>query len=509
MGALGKTLVFLNVLAAGAFIYLATADWSKRQAWTEDVFRHELAIQGLPLQAPEGAEDSSGTWVPFHFNVSDSVALTEIRRTTLEKHIPAGGAFGGGVVTNQTDEVKRLQTKVRDTIGAADGLPAKIALLRTYLLNLAESGAERDGINALLRDLLDQRRFAEARRELPLLGSTPAQVAALTALVRLGDLHDDAALQSQELVVAAKKALDDAARTTRLIYEAPGGGGAAEPLRLAAELADNNLADRNAVNTAQAKLQELVAAQAQSAAEKEAMSNLLPLLVSPPTDVKVAETAEKVGEKLLDARFEAALVLASTTAGGGKGVRDPDAKALAIAHLLYHIDAHQPWDDRRAWHERVQRVVGMTNYVRAADAQATALADMAQRLQGEIKAGEAAFQAEYQALVHRAMFLATQFDDVQSRLDEQKRLAADHDQILKNREQEFVDLDKDLKKARVDAKQVLADLRKDQADLYQLNLRIREAQDNLFQMESRVKALEEKVTRKNESKPAAGNSAGR
>jgi hypothetical protein len=509
MGALGKTLVFLNVLAAGAFIYLATADWSKRQAWTEDVFRHELAIKGLPLQAPEGAEDSSGTWVPFHFNISDSVSLTEIRRSTLEKHIPAGGALGGGVVTNQTDEVKRLQSKVRDTLNATDGLDKRIILLRTYLLNLAQSGAERDGINALLRDVLTPQRFAEARRELPLLGSTPAQVAALTALVRLGDLHDDTALQSQDLVIAAKKALDDAARTTRLVYGDAGGGGASEALRLAAELADNNLADRNAVNSAQAKLQELVAAQAQSAAEKEAMSNLVPLLVSPPTDVKVAETAEKVGEKLLDARFEAALVPATTTAGGGKAVRDPDAKSLAIAHLLYHIDAHQPWEERKAWHERVQRVVGMTNYVRAADAQATALADMAQRLQGEVRAGEAAFQAEYQALVQRAMFLSTQFDDVQSRLDEQKRLAADHEQILRNREQEFVELDKDLKKARIDAKQVLADLRNDQTDLYKLNVKIREAQDNLFQMETRLKALEEKITRKTESKPAAGTSAGR
>src|SRR5262249_15758965 len=147
------------------------------------------------------------------------------------------------------------QSKVRDTLNATDGLEKRIPLLRTYLLNLAQSGAERDGINALLRDLLTPQRFAEARRELPLLGSTPAQVAALTALVRLGDLHEDTALQSQELVIAAKKALDDAARTTRLVYAEAGGG--SEALRLATELADNNMADRNAVNSAQAKLQEL------------------------------------------------------------------------------------------------------------------------------------------------------------------------------------------------------------------------------------------------------------
>ena len=44
-----KFLVILNILATGGFVYLAGLDYSVRQAWSQAVFQHELAIDGLPL----------------------------------------------------------------------------------------------------------------------------------------------------------------------------------------------------------------------------------------------------------------------------------------------------------------------------------------------------------------------------------------------------------------------------------------------------------------------------
>jgi len=46
-------LIFLNWIAAGAFVYLLFLDYSVRQEWTYAVFRNYLAIWGLPLAEEE------------------------------------------------------------------------------------------------------------------------------------------------------------------------------------------------------------------------------------------------------------------------------------------------------------------------------------------------------------------------------------------------------------------------------------------------------------------------
>jgi hypothetical protein len=552
MGALGKTLVIFNVLAAGAFVYIATLDWGARQAWTEAAFKHELAIKGLPLQRVGSPETVDAGSVPFEFQLSDSTTLHQLKESTLQNSIPPGGTtFGASpseVVDNQTREVERVRDKVRENINAQDGPELKRRLLLTFLLNLAKTGAERDGINALLRDLYDQRRQADARRELHLLGRTPAQVAALNGLYWLGRFEEEGALQNRELVAVTKKELAQAARALvpasipataskeqreeamrRLnnaltaIVDANGEspdanrigaakqalagaaeGGATELLNAAAEIAGNALTNAEAIADASSRLQKVIVDLAETNPEKEAMQSLIPLLAQP-KNANIPELAEKVGRGLLDARFEEAIAQAST-APGGRDMREPDAKAMAIAHLLYHIDAHQPWEERKQWHDRVQKIVGMTNYVRAADAQATALSEMSQRLQAEIKAEDAEFQTDYQALAHRAMFLAAQFDDVQSRLNEQARLEADHTQSLTLRAQEFADLTAQLKAAQADAKKVLAELRKEQGDLYQTNVKLRQTQDNLFNLESQLRAMEERVSRLTAPKTTTGTS---
>lgn len=49
MSLLGKILAIFNVLAAAGFIYVATMDRGKRMEWSYAVYRHDLAIDGLPL----------------------------------------------------------------------------------------------------------------------------------------------------------------------------------------------------------------------------------------------------------------------------------------------------------------------------------------------------------------------------------------------------------------------------------------------------------------------------
>ena len=49
MSILGKLLAVGNVLVAVGFLSLAAMDWAKRHAWTYAVYRHELALTGLPI----------------------------------------------------------------------------------------------------------------------------------------------------------------------------------------------------------------------------------------------------------------------------------------------------------------------------------------------------------------------------------------------------------------------------------------------------------------------------
>ncbi len=53
MSLLGKILALVNILAAVGFIYLAASDYGKRQQWSYAVYRHDLAINGLPLDEKE------------------------------------------------------------------------------------------------------------------------------------------------------------------------------------------------------------------------------------------------------------------------------------------------------------------------------------------------------------------------------------------------------------------------------------------------------------------------
>src|SRR5436305_12465925 len=49
MSLFGKVLAFLNVLGVLGLAALASMDYARRQAWAYAVFRHDLVVDGLPL----------------------------------------------------------------------------------------------------------------------------------------------------------------------------------------------------------------------------------------------------------------------------------------------------------------------------------------------------------------------------------------------------------------------------------------------------------------------------
>jgi hypothetical protein len=104
MSLLGKILAILNVMAALAFTFLALADYSKRQSWAYSVFRHDLAIDGLPLDKDE-------------LGLDGRPRVDDLGKETQEDVFRQ---VGGQPVTTQVEEVARLRSVMQSKLDQPD-----------------------------------------------------------------------------------------------------------------------------------------------------------------------------------------------------------------------------------------------------------------------------------------------------------------------------------------------------------------------------------------------------
>lgn len=207
MSILGKVLAILCVVAAAAFLYLATADWQERQTWSYAVYRQDLALNGLPVDE----EQKNADGVREVDKLSDD--------TVRQIFQPVGGA---GEKT-QIAEVRRLQQNLR---GELDGLPdenQKRVWMMNRLVPLARTLGEREALEDQIRkgpiqDLLGpngpfELAFQEVLRPKPGVGWDPEdrRLAIAHLLFNLADVFNKDAGEYQRqyqrvLVVIGLKA---------------------------------------------------------------------------------------------------------------------------------------------------------------------------------------------------------------------------------------------------------------------------------------------------------------
>ena len=526
MSILGKLLIVFNLLAAGAFAYFTLENYSARQRLTTAQLEREIILQGIPVQGPEtppaGLDKDN---VPFSFLVSEgSPRMESIEKKKLDKLIPPGDQFfGGEAVADQTAEIKRLQQKVIASIPApgADPVP-RLGALRGYLLNLARTGAERDGVNGLF-DLRDPQREYLARRDLPLVARTQSQTAALRALVEITELGDPQAVPAED-IRAARIALAREAIRRFLLGEVPHGvAGAGDKqeaerqLRNAllavfegkgnkddvkaaapgfehlAAVAVEPLADQPSIDRAAAALVNYALARGETESEKAALTAVATLIRPPALNfVKDAEI-EKASLNLLNSKFDDA----AQPATGKPGSTTLGQKARKIAHILYHIDAHRHLDRtpevvsaRKAWHQRVATVVGLPEYIRAAEAQATEYADAAQRLVSVITEEESAFRAQYQEAIQRVTALYTQWLSLDAQYRAQQAITAENERLMAERRTERDNLKQNLDTQIIKAREALEGLQRTQAQLFAIQKQLRDAQAALLTLEGELRRIE-------------------
>src|SRR4051794_6209149 len=111
MTTLGKLLLFVNLLAAGGFVYLATQDWKARQDVAAAALRYKLALVGLPLGGGPGESASlpgdPEAEIPFPMDLA-GVPVGTVSKAFLDsyfKGVQPDTLLGTGTVPNQLAEV--------------------------------------------------------------------------------------------------------------------------------------------------------------------------------------------------------------------------------------------------------------------------------------------------------------------------------------------------------------------------------------------------------------------
>ncbi len=524
MSMLGKVLIVFNLLAAGAFAYFTLENYKARQELTWAEFRNQVILDGLPVESGPAPKDTER--VAFAYQMKPGLIFTEIDRKQLTQLVPAGGSLlGAEAVGDQTSEVVRLKAKVMAGLPGIDvnGGRDRLDGLLKYLRNLARTGAERDGVNALL-DYFDNNKKGAARRDLALLARTSSQVEALKALAEVVDLGDPQAEANeatrQSRITNARKAIgrfalgevshgasgtdaDELRRVLTNLLTTPNEGGKqpvkdaakADPagFTLIADAAASPLTDKASADTAARALTAYAVGRATGGtAETNALTQIATLINPPAANFNAVTTVDSAMTELLNLKFDDAAAALPT---GRTGKDSTLGKTRKIAHLLYHIDAdrHLLADaaaDRKAWHERVAVVVGLPEYVRVAEAQASEYAEAGDRLISAITDEETTFRDQYQAAEQRARSLQSRYEALDSELKDQQAITAENVRLKNERETERDALKKDLLKAQEDAKTALDKLKNTQARHFTITKQLRDAQEAILQLEQELRKRE-------------------
>jgi hypothetical protein len=149
MSLIGKIFAVLNILAAIGFVVVAGMDWGQRQRWAYAVYRHDLFVEGLPIDAKETGPDGKPR-------------VEKLTDATLAAILPGGS---GASVRTQEEEVNQVHNLVRGKIDSPEVAGTKSQKLARYLRPLARTGRERDNLTQLMAAPQDDKKAAELEQQ--------------------------------------------------------------------------------------------------------------------------------------------------------------------------------------------------------------------------------------------------------------------------------------------------------------------------------------------------------
>jgi hypothetical protein len=184
------------------------------------------------------------------------------------------------------------------------------------------------------------------------------------------------------------------------------------------------------------------------------------------------------GVEKLVARFDALATAAKNPQA------DRESRRRSIADFLYNFE-YSP-----AWHARVQNVVGLDQYVAAAERQTTRMRDMIARNRRVIADEQTAFVAQYQAIPPELNDLAGKLASLDTKLTEQKSLVQRHEADRNARMTEAMNLNNQLAAEKAAAAKETAALAALQQELFTVQREWAEAQARNQQLQTQLRAKE-------------------
>lgn len=164
-----------------------------------------------------------------------------------------------------------------------------------------------------------------------------------------------------------------------------------------------------------------------------------------------------------------------------------EMKRRDIAHLLYNLN---PTGDANQ-HARVLAVIGLEAYTREASAQAANLVQMGNRVQSGLDDEQAAFVRRYEALIPDLNLLSGRLKATEARLQEQKKLIAQHQGLLNVRKAEVAELNQQLDKATKEAAAEMVALAAIQKQLFDLQRELANVLDANGGLERKIRGVEQ------------------
>jgi hypothetical protein len=182
MGLFGKILALINVVAACAFLAFAARDYAKRQDAAYKVFRAELAITGLPMDAQDEQDRDLGG--PSSEQIGPRLLDDVYTEATGGDRLGSTTEKPGTVL----EEVARVRNRVKEAVASARAEDAKKNALKGFYLTQVRDMQEREKLAARLApeskeaaskvaEELEQRFFDPVLGPLRSTGSTDAKSA--------------------------------------------------------------------------------------------------------------------------------------------------------------------------------------------------------------------------------------------------------------------------------------------------------------------------------------------
>lgn len=151
MSILGKILAIFNVFAVAGVLALMAMNYAERQGWEYAVFRHDLMINGLPLNDQETDELQQ----PIVSKIGENT-----QRELFQQVYP------NTPVATQEAEVQRVKGALDSQLQSAGDKKKKIAALARILMPMADTIEQRWRMLAYQSHLRDDKTFADLKARL-------------------------------------------------------------------------------------------------------------------------------------------------------------------------------------------------------------------------------------------------------------------------------------------------------------------------------------------------------